>query len=44
MKKDLDNILDLLITLFDMALSVVKGVKKLRKLFKKKKLSISKTI
>jgi len=43
MKKDLDNILDLLITLFDMALSVFKGVKKLRKLFKKKKLSISKT-
>lgn len=44
MKGDLDKILDIVITLFDMILSVLKGCKKLRKYFKKKKLSISKTI
>lgn len=44
MKKDLDAILEVLITLFDMSLSVFKGIKRLRKHFKKRKLSISKTI
>ena len=44
MKKNVDQILDIIITLLDMILSVFKGVKKLRKYFKKKKLTISKTI
>jgi hypothetical protein len=44
MKKDFDSILDLITTLLDMMLSVAKGTKKLRKIFKKKKLSITKTI
>lgn len=44
MTKDVDKILDIIITLFDMILSVFKGIKKLRKYFKKKKLTLSKTI
>ena len=36
MKKDFDSILDLITTLLDMMLSVAKGTKKLRKIFKKK--------
>lgn len=36
MAKDFDKLLDILITLMDMALAIGKGVKKLRKLLKKK--------
>lgn len=43
MTKDVDKILDIIITLFDMILGVFKGIKKLRKYFKKKKLTLSKT-
>lgn len=41
MKKDFDSILELITTLLDMLLSVAKGTKKLRKIFKKKKLKLS---
>ena len=40
MKKDLDKILDLIITILDMLTAVFKGGKKLRKLFKKKKIIV----
>ena len=36
MAKDFDKLLDIFITLMDMALAVGKGVKKLRNLLKKK--------
>ena len=36
MAKDADKILDLIITVLDMALAIGKGVKNLRKLLKKK--------
>lgn len=36
MAKDADKILDLIITVLDMALAIGKGVKKLRKLLKNK--------
>lgn len=38
MKKDLDKILDVIITLFDMALSVFKGVKKVEKTLQKEEI------
>lgn len=40
MKQDLDKILDLIITTLDMLTAVFKGGKKLRKLFKKKKIIV----
>ena len=36
MAKDFDKLLDIFITLMDMTLAIGKGVKKLRKLLKKK--------
>ena len=44
MKKGIDELLEILITLTDLIGNILKGIKKLKRHFKKKKLTTSKTI